>query len=85
MEYTEILAALYERWIKFTTNSNSIPCVIECEIPVGAKLYKGVDNSYGIWMCDKPELIDKSLCYCSDRIKILRWKSLHDSDWHETI
>ena len=83
LEYSETLAKIYELYIHYIHERHNMLCIFECEIPTGAKLYKGVDNSYDDWMCNNPELIDKSLCYCSDKIKILRWKSLHDSDWHE--
>ena len=86
LEYTVALAVTYEkyeRYLTYLTNFSKYKCIFECEIPVGAKLYKGADKSYDEWMYDNPELINKSLCYCSDKIKLLRWKSLRGSEWHE--
>ena len=86
LEYTENLASIYN----FYRNKDSkctfagIELVItECEIPSGSNVYEGADNSYDNFLSHDTNLLHKSTCYCSDKIKILRWKTLYDSEWHE--
>ena len=86
LEYTEALAAEYNYY-----RNNDSKCafagidliITECEIPSGSNVYEGVDNSYENFLYPNTNFLDKSTCYCSDKIKILRWKTLYDSEWHE--
>lgn len=47
--------------------------ILRCEIPAGARYWRG----------NKSRTDDNYIEYCSDRIKILAWRSWNETKWHK--
>lgn len=68
-----------EKILKYYSDTDFCVALLECEIPAGSYVWKGVDG-----LKTRGESWEEAMCYCSDTLIPIRWKLFSDGAmWSE--